>query len=181
MVPKYVFFTKGKGEGKDPLSSFEFALRNAGIAPYNLVNVSSILPPNCKVIPKERGIKMLKPGQIVHLVISRMASDENKRLIAAAIGWARPRKKDIYGYISEHHCTGMTEKDAGYYAEDLAVTMLASTLGKEIDIEKAWDKKRGVFKVDNLVISTGNISQSAVCKNGRWTTVIAAAVFVSEE
>ena len=45
MVPKRLFFTKGVGKHKERLTSFELALRDAGIAAQNLVRVSSIFPP----------------------------------------------------------------------------------------------------------------------------------------
>jgi len=48
MVPKQLFLTKGMGKHKEKLTSFEMALRAAGIAQYNLVKVSSIFPPGCK-------------------------------------------------------------------------------------------------------------------------------------
>lgn len=53
MVPKKVFFTRGVGIHKDKLASFELALRKAGIEKCNLVYVSSIFPPECKIISKE--------------------------------------------------------------------------------------------------------------------------------
>ena len=56
-VAKKIFFTKGVGKSKDQLTSFELALRDAGIAPLNLVTVSSILPPGVKIIPKSEGVK----------------------------------------------------------------------------------------------------------------------------
>lgn len=62
MVPRKVFLTKGVGIHKDKLASFELALRNAGIEKCNLVCVSSIFPPECKMISKDEGLKMLKPG-----------------------------------------------------------------------------------------------------------------------
>ena len=48
-VPKAMFFTKGKGIHKDQVS-FELALREAKISDVNIVTVSSIKPPNCKII-----------------------------------------------------------------------------------------------------------------------------------
>ena len=39
MVPKKIFFTKGVGKHKERLTSFELALRDAGIASQNLVRV----------------------------------------------------------------------------------------------------------------------------------------------
>ena len=75
MVPKTVFFTKGVGKHKHELQSFELALRNAGIEKCNLVSVSSIVPPNCKIITREKGIKELRPGEITYCVMSRNSSN----------------------------------------------------------------------------------------------------------
>ena len=108
-VPKKIFFTKGVGTHKDELHSFERALRNAGIEKCNLVQVSSIFPPGCKMIPKSQGLKSLVPGAITYCVMSRCCSNEPKRLLAASVGCAIPADKSSYGYISEHHAFGMTE------------------------------------------------------------------------
>ena len=62
MVPKKLFFTKGVGKHKERLTSFELALRDAGIASQNLVRVSSIFPPQCKVISRKEGLKYLDDG-----------------------------------------------------------------------------------------------------------------------
>jgi arginine decarboxylase len=179
MVPRYFFLTKGLGIHKDYLQSFELALEKAGISKFNLVSVSSILPPNCKRIPREKALKLLKPGQIVFTVLSRNATQEPSRLIAASIGCAIPADKNQYGFIAEHHSFGETQKKAGEYAEDLAASMLASTLGISFEPESAWDEKRKVFKMSGKIVYTNNITQTAQGhKNGLWTCVIAAAVFV---
>lgn len=178
-VPKMVFFTHGVGRHKDKLTSFEYALRDAGIAPYNLVTVSSILPPNTKVVPKDEGLKHLAPGQIVFLVMSRQSDNEPNRLLAASVGAAIPAEKDTYGYLSEHHSFGQTEEKAGEYAEDLAASMLASTLGIEFDSNAAWDEREHNFKLSGKIVKTTNVTQSAIIdKNGSWTSVVAAAVFI---
>ncbi len=96
MIPKKIFFTKGVGVHKDRLTSFELALREAGVEKCNLVSVSSILPPNCKIIPKEEGLKHLNPGQITFCVIARNETNEPNRLIAAAIGVAIPKDTSVY-------------------------------------------------------------------------------------
>ena len=145
-VPKAIFFTNGVGDHKDRLSSFELALRDAGIEKANLVTVSSIFPPHCKEISRKEGEKLIMPGQIVHCVMARQDTNEPNRLIAASIGLARPADKDEYGYLSEHHSYGETAKKAGDYAEDLAATMLATTLGIEFDAEKAWSEREQVFQ-----------------------------------
>jgi len=178
-VPKMVFFTHGVGRHKDKLTSFEYALRDAGIAPYNLVTVSSILPPNTKIVSKEEGLKHLPPGQIVFVVLSRQSDNEPNRLLAASVGAAIPAEKDAYGYLSEHHSFGQTEEKAGEYAEDLAASMLASTLGLDFDPNAAWDEREHNFKMSGKIVKTTNVTQSAIIdKNGNWTSVIAAAVFI---
>ena len=179
MLPTKIFFTKGVGIHKECLSSFELALRNAGIAPYNLVTVSSIYPPGVKRISREEGIKLLPPGSIVHAVMARNAINEPNRLISASIGVAVPNDPQQYGYLSEHHPFGETDEKAGEYAEDLAATMLATTLGIEFDPEKSWDEREQIYKASGQIIRTSNITQSAIGnKDGLWTTVITAAILI---
>ena len=179
MIPKYMFLTKGAGSHKERLASFELALRSAGIHRCNIVNVSSIIPPRCKLIPKEQGLKRLQPGEITFVVLSKNSVEEPHRLIAASIGVAIPSNKDSYGYLSEHHSFGQSAEAAGDYAEDLAATMLATTMGIPFDSDKAWDEKKQILKTSGMIIKTSNITQSAKGeKTGQWTTVLAAAVFV---
>jgi len=180
-IPQKLFFTKGVGVHKDKLVSFESALRNAGIEKYNIVNVSSIFPPGCKIITKEKGMEYLKPGQIVYCVMARNETNEPNRLVSAAIGLAVPHAEDQYGYLSEHHSFGEKGEIAGEYAEDLAATMLATTLGIPFDPNQAWDEREQIYKTSGHIIKTTHVCQSAEGnKDGLWTTVFAAAVFVSE-
>ncbi len=182
LTPKKVFFTKGVGVHKDKLASFEDALRRAGIEKQNLVYVSSILPPLCRTVPKAQGVKLLNPGQITFCVMARNETNEPNRLVSAAIGVAVPKDEQTYGYLSEHHAHGETGKASGEYAEDLAATMLATTLGVPFDPEEAWDTRKQVYRATGHIFKTKNICQSAEGhKSGKlWTTVIAAAVFIME-
>ncbi len=181
MVPKQVFFTKGVGRHKEYLQSFELALRDAGIEKCNLVTVSSILPPNCKIISKEEGLTKIYPGQVTYCVLSKNCTNEPNRLVAASVGAAIPAGNNHYGYLSEHHSFGETEKKAGEYAEDLAATMLATTLGIEFDSDKAWDEREEIYKMSGKIIKTKEITQSALGdRDGLWTTVIAVAVFIED-
>jgi len=181
MVPKKIFFTKGVGRHKNELQSFELALRNAGIEKCNLVYVSSIVPPHCKIVSKEKGTKELSPGEVTFCVMSRNKTNEPNRLIGAAIGVAIPKEKNTYGYISEHHSFGQVAKVAGDYAEDLAASMLATTLGLDLNPDKAWDERKQEYKASGRIFLTQSIVQTAQGeKNGLWTTVLAAAVFLEE-
>jgi arginine decarboxylase len=179
MIPRYFFLTKGVGKHREYLQSFELALRSAGIQQCNIVNVSSIIPSGCKLIKRERGLKMLKPGEITFVVMAKNSTNEPHRLTAASVGVAIPSRKEKYGYLSEHHSFGQTDDVAGDYAEDLAATMLATTMGIPFDPETAWDERKQLFKTSGLIIKTTNITQSATeKKNDLWTTVVAAAVFL---
>jgi arginine decarboxylase len=182
MVPKKVFFTKGVGVHREKLASFEMALRVAGLAHCNLVLVSSIYPPGCKTISKEEGLKLLRPGEIVFAVYDRESNNEPNRLVAASVGLAVPADSSMHGYLSEHHSFGETDEKAGEYAEDLAASMLATTLGIEFNPEMDWDEREQIFKMSGKIVRTTNITQSAVGnKDGLWTTVFAAAVFINDD
>ena len=179
MIAQKIFFTKGVGVHKQRLASFEAALKDAGVAACNLVTVSSIYPNGCQKISKEEGLKYLKPGQISYVVMSRTETNEPNRLIAASVGCALPSDVGQYGYLSEHHSYGENEKKAGEYAEDLAASMLAATLGIELDPDLAWDEREQMYKTSGKIIRTTNFTQTALGnKDGLWTTVLAAAVFV---
>lgn len=179
MIPSKVFLTKGVSRSKEKLASFEMGLRDAGIAQFNLVRVSSIFPPNCKIISRDAGLALLKPGQIVYCVLSDNATNEPNRLLAASIGIAIPSDRTKFGYLSEHHSFGETDNVAGDYAEDLAAQMLATTLGIPFEEQLHYDERKETWKMRQEIVSTRNITQSAIGhKNGLWTTVLAAAVLI---
>ena len=179
MIPREVFFTKGVGKHANKLQSFELALRDAGIEKCNLIRVSSILPPNCKVIPRNRGIGKLKPGQITFVVLAESATDEPGRRVCAGVGLAVPAAGSRYGYISEHHGYGMKEKRVADLVEDMAATMLATTLGIDFDPAQAYDERKEIYKMSGKIVNTRATVQTAEGdKDGLWTTVVASAVML---
>lgn len=177
-VAKKIFLTKGVGQHKEKLVSFEMALRDARLASYNIVRVSSIFPPGCKIVPVEKGVGELSPGQVVHAVIAQAASNEAHRLMAASIGVAMPRDTSSIGYLSEHHSFGSDEKSTGDYAEDIAAQMLATALGVNFDTNLSYNERLDQWKLSGEIVKTRNITQASICKKEIWTTVIAAAVFL---
>lgn len=180
LVPTKLFFTKGVGSHREELRSYELALRDAGIEKCNLVHVSSIFPPGCKIISRNEGMKELVPGMIAFCVLARCSSNEPRRLIAASVGSAIPAGDNMYGYLSEHHAYGQTDETAGDYAEELAARMLASTLGfSDFDDSKNWDEVKEEYRMSDKIVKTGNITQSTIIDpNGNWSTVLATAVFL---
>jgi arginine decarboxylase len=180
IVPYRVFLTKGVGQHKYKLKSFEQALQKAGVAQQNLVQVSSILPPRCKIISRDSGLAELTPGAISYCVMARADTNERGRLVASSIGVAIPKDRSKWGYLSEVHGHGMDSQEAADMAEDLAAGMLGTTLGLEVDPDKAWSEKEQVYKSSGLIIRTTNVTQTARGKKDMWTTVVAIAMFLFE-
>jgi arginine decarboxylase len=180
LVPARAFFTKGVGIHREKLTSFELALRDAGIAAFNLVRVSSIFPPRCALVGKSEGLALLRPGQIVFCVLAEASTNEPSRRVATSIGLALPKDRDHHGYISEHHTYGMSEHSVGDYAEDLAASMLATVLGIDFDPNEAWDVRREEWRMGGEIVETSNHTVVAEGpEDGRWVTVVSAAVFCS--
>jgi arginine decarboxylase len=176
--PTKAFLTKGVGRHRHKLTSFEMALRDAHLAAYNLVRVSSIFPPHCELMDREEGQSLLKPGQVVFAVIAESSTNEPSRLVAASIGLAMPADPSHHGYISEHHGYGQNEVAAGDYAEDLAASMLATVLDVPFDPEQAWDARREQWLMSGEIVRTLNVTSTAECgEDGRWTTVVSAVAF----
>ncbi|OHB75691.1 MAG: arginine decarboxylase, pyruvoyl-dependent [Planctomycetes bacterium RBG_16_64_10] len=179
LVPRQAFFTKGVGKHRTRLQSFELALRAAGIEKCNLVSVSSIFPPGCKLVTKNKGITRLRPGQITYVVLARSETNEPSRMVGAGIGLAVPADGQQYGYISEHHCYGMATPRLRDLVEDMAATMLATTLGIEFDPETAYDERKEIYNMSGKIVQTRSSVQTAECdRSGRWTTAVAATVFL---
>jgi arginine decarboxylase len=159
LIPQKVFFTSGVGVHEDALVSFELALRDAGIEKFNLVTVSSIYPPRCEIVDRIDGLRELHSGQIVFCVMSKMIGNEAGKTIYVTIGVAIPEDPTLNGYLTEYHGYCNPEDDVGKHAEDMAAYMLDTAFGIK-------------------VLRKLNITRKAVVEEGKYTTVVAAAVFV---
>ncbi|HSQ79061.1 MAG TPA: arginine decarboxylase, pyruvoyl-dependent [Candidatus Bathyarchaeia archaeon] len=178
IVPSKVFLVRGKGQHREKLVSFEKALREAGIAPYNLVRVSSIYPPHCRLVGKAAGVKLLHYGQILFVVLSENATEEPGALISSSVGMAVPDDPSHYGYLAEHSDVGKSARDISLHTEYLAAEMLATKLGEKLREPKPGEFAK-VFKVSNgLSLKTRSMTQTAKGVAGVWTTTIAAAVLI---
>jgi arginine decarboxylase len=124
---------------------------------------------------------MLVPGSISYCVLARAETNEHGRLVASSVGVAVPKNEEKWGYLSEIHGHGMNSKQAGDMAEDLAASMLGTTLGLEFDPDKAWSEREQAYKSSGLFIRTTNITQTAKGLEGLWTTTVAIAMFLFNE
>jgi arginine decarboxylase len=177
-VPKKVFLTKGVGIHAERLNSFEEALRDARISPMNLVKVSSIVPPHCELVGREEGLKLLSPGQITFCVMSRCESDEEGRLLAAAVALLLPENGDDYGYISEYHGYGKKLDEVEDWVCDQAAELYASAKGFKINWRRAWSQEDFKYTLEERKYSPKYVASVAGGVKGKWVTTVAAAVFI---
>ncbi len=178
LVPKKIFYVKGKGISSDSkLISFEQALRDAGIEKFNLVSVSSIIPPYCKEVSKTEGLKNLQTGQIVHAVLCKISSNIKNQIICSSIGVAKPLDKGAYGYLSEIHKRDEKPETLGRLSETLALEMLATSLGIPLNTKSNFEEKKDLLRIKGKVVETKNITESIIVKE-EWATVLSAAIFI---
>ena len=178
LVPKKNFYVKGKGVSSDSdLISFEQALRDACIERFNLVSVSSIIPPYCKEVSKTEGLKTLQTGQIVHTVLSKISSNIENQIICSSIGVAKPLDKGAYGYLSEIHTKDKKPEILGRFSETLALEMLATSLGIPLNTKSNFEEKKDLLIIKGKVVETKNITEMIVVKE-EWATVLSAAIFI---
>ena len=174
-----MFFTRGTGKHRENLQSFEGALRGAGIAAFNLVRVSSICPPNCRIVSRQRGLEQLKPGQIIFCVMAETRTNEPNRRAGGGSRLAQPPDNSQHGYIAEHLGFGMTRRVCADYVEDMAATMLAQTQGIDLDPDKAYIERKDIYRTKGLIVKTRAVVQTVEGdKKGLWTTALAAAVLL---
>ncbi len=177
-VPQKVFLTKGVGVHAERLNSFEEALRDARISQMNLVTVSSIVPPHCELVEIEEGLKHLSFGQITFCVMSRCESNEEGRLLAAAVALLLPENRDDYGYISEYHGYGMKQDEVEDLVCDQAAELYASAKGFKINWKRAWSEEDFKYTLEERKYSPKYVASVAAGVKGKWVTTVAAAVFI---
>jgi arginine decarboxylase len=181
LVPVQAYLSSGIGTHREELVAFELALRDAGVAAQNLVAVSSILPPGCELIDRGEGEKLLQPGQILHVVMSREETNEAHRQVGASIGVARPTDPSLHGFVSEYGDFGRTSEEMSAYTEDLAATMLATTLGIDFDGDLSHAERSAVFRRSGKIADTRSITAvTRSAPGGVWTCCVSVCVFIME-
>ncbi|MBD3351715.1 MAG: hypothetical protein GF364_09545 [Candidatus Lokiarchaeota archaeon] len=205
IIPKYYFFTNGVGFDNNKLLSFEKALRCAGCERFNLVSVSSVLPPNCIELTKEQGICKLKSGEIVFCVQSRISTQIKNQSVSAVVSSITSPNKD-YGYFIEF------ENDRKPFIKNimegisLTYRFMASKEGithnkpkindddiliakQKYKIEHDGESKFYDKKDTDVLISVGKdmigeymVKWNAISANNsgkmKWMTVLALAIFI---
>jgi arginine decarboxylase len=183
LIPTKFFLTKGVGVHEKSLRAFENALRAAGINQCNLVKVSSIIAPGCKLVSREEGMKQIKPGQVTFAVMATSETNEPGQCVVAGIGMAQPKDETLYGYLTEvEEAIGRTDQDVEQDVVEMALENLVSEWNPKFEGENAYRKGQKNYHLEGRDIRVESIVQSAEgAEKNQYTCVIVAAVFVYED
>jgi arginine decarboxylase len=161
-------------------------MRQAGVAECNLVKVSSILPPGTRIISRDEGVGLLRPGNIVFAIIAQAETDEPHQRITPAIAWANPDRRGMPGYIAEVEedlCHGKTDRTAADEVGEEAITILAEKLRTKVDPKQKWDRRKTSTRIGSTNVETGWLAASIEGPEERdgekqFAAAIVLAVFV---
>ncbi len=187
LIPKFYFLTSGWGIHDYKLISFEYALRNAKCEKFNLVPVSSIIPPDCEKLNVEEGLKKLGTGEITFCVMSRMSTDEKNVPISAVISSVKEEHKN-HGYFLEN--TDSKAEFVDVIKETIKMTVSMTDLSKlnvrnsnffeGISIltdDNGISSSKGIHSIGSSKIEWQGISRCNTSKN-KWLTVLSIAIFI---
>jgi len=94
--------TSGTGKGHTKLAAFDAALHEAGVANYNLIRLSSVIPPSTKIVrAKPIPVQPGKWGDRLYVVMADMRVDTPNVEAWAGIGWVQDNKTGK-GLFVEH-------------------------------------------------------------------------------
>lgn len=154
-----VALTQGAGTGGSPLNAFDNALRDGGIADFNLIKVSSIVPPGVPVMRlKPQAQPISGEGLMVPTIYIEMTSDQVGAELAAAVGAGVPGSSGGAGIVFVASCEGSQQQ-----AEQSVSEMV-----------KEGMEKKGTPAGAIQVASAHTVVREP------WTTVLAAAVFMDD-
>lgn len=92
----------GTGVGPTELSAFDHGLVNAGVANFNLIYLSSVLPPNSDVKVREEKLKPVGSwGDRLYVVMAQERTSQRNQEVWAGIGWMQDPKTKR-GLLVEH-------------------------------------------------------------------------------
>lgn len=146
--PSNYILVSGVGNDKFQLVSFDKALFASKIANYNLVKVSSILPPNCK----EAHEVTVRQGTILFTAYASISSCE-QGIISAAVGVGIPQATDKIGVIMEFSCRD---------CESVAIRQVREMVENSMELRKT--------KIQEIKI----VSAEAIVSDGLYSTALAA-------
>lgn len=112
------------GNGKTSLSSFDNALKHAGVCNYNLIVLSSIIPRGARIKKiKQYTTPSNEYGHRLYVVKAEAHASDPHIAVAAGVGWYQFADKS--GVFVEHDIEGLTSKSARDALTEIIYTSLS--------------------------------------------------------
>lgn len=183
-VPTRVFMTAGVGVHELERVAVQHAMRDAGVADSNMIKVSSVMAPGLRIISREEGIRLLRPGNMVCAVIAQGQTDQPHQRVTPALAWAQPEKKGVPGYIAEVEedlAKGMSEATATKQVGEEVLELMAMRLRVKIDAERLWENRgrERMVRIGGTRVRVGALCASTVGPEERDGKKLTAAAFVA--
>lgn len=151
-----IYVTYGQREGPTKIAAFDAALFDAGIANFNLIYLSSIIPPRSRVIVKRLGWDNKGYGDRLYVVISRVDIDKTGKTAFVGLGWFYDKNKG--GVFVEH--SSYNKKRLISYLKTTLKFMAKSRLIKAVSFFKVIGVKCKKAPACALIV--------AVYKSEKW-------------
>lgn len=149
--------TYGKGTGKTELSAFDSALWDAGIGDYNLITLSSVIPPNSRIEVRKLQGGNQDIGNRLYVVLSKCFSVKNGEKAYAGLGWVT--KEDGSGVFMEE--CGINEEEVKQRIKDSLESAISYRDGNFSSIDCRIEKIKCEGKPVCAIVA-------AVYKNEGW-------------
>lgn len=114
-----IWVTTGIGQAPTALAAFDRALFDAGIANYNLIVLSSVIPIGATVVRKQWHVSDEEWGNRLYVVLAQEFAEVGGAEAWAGLGWVQ-NESDGRGLFVEHHASSRQK------VEDLIETSLSS-------------------------------------------------------
>jgi arginine decarboxylase len=150
----------GSGSGKTCLAAFDRALFEAGISNYNLIPLSSVIPPQTEVVIKDKRTLMSDEyGYKLYVVMAESYATEAGKEAWAGLGWVHHNDNSGKGLFVEHD--GENEKDV---IEQITDTLYSMSEYRPEEKGEIFHKTHGIKCLDAPVCSV----VVAVYKSEGW-------------
>lgn len=180
----------GNGEGITPLAAFHESLRRSGVENYNLLTLSSVIPPGSVLTPTVGRVPTPESefGQRLYVVAATQHSQTPGAGIAAGIGWTQ--FEGGRGYFVEHHYEVLPEEaidlkdsaggsDPRWMAVDRVILDIQRSL-RSLEESALEDIAERNLKL-NPRITGGGMSISAFTVKNRPACAFTVAVYEPQE
>ncbi len=161
-----IVVTSGLGEGNTTLSAFDSALKDAGIHNYNLIKLSSVIPPSSKIILEKWKNLPSEHGKKLYVVIAEERTDQLGHSIAAGVGWYQVQ--DGRGVFIEHH--DIVESPNTKEAEENVAQKIESSI-KDLCMHRDWTFSKTKL---HMKISSAEVKNKPTC-------TLVAAIYESQD